>query len=118
MPDNMNVRDWAAVKSGEEPASPGEAMTEDEFPTIPPGMESITVEELLNMVDVIATMPPEQVEWLKEYLAQGLEWAEANNPPAFAKGAEACWDKAKRAADHAGAGDIYAFANWWFHEHC
>lgn len=41
----------------------------------------------------------------------------ANNPPAFVTN-EACWAKAKRAAAHAGAGDRWAFATWWYLQHC
>lgn len=37
------------------------------------------------------------------------------NPPAFAKGRKALWEKSKRAARKAKARDIFAFANWWFH---
>lgn len=31
------------------------------------------------------------------------------------KADEKKWQKAKRAARHAGADNTYAFSNWWFH---
>lgn len=51
-----------------------------------------------------------------------LKWRETydpdrdGNPPGFVTD-EGLWDKAKDAAEQAGADDVYAFANWWYHEH-
>lgn len=39
------------------------------------------------------------------------------NPPAFVEDQD-CWDRAVRAAEHAGATDRYAFANWWYQRYC
>jgi len=72
----------------------------------------ITAADLLEAPDV----PPAQKQWIRQYLVNGVEWADANNPPNFVDD-EALWNKAKRAASSAGADDTYAFANWWYHEH-
>lgn len=86
---------------------------DDEFPAIPPGAEAVTVEQLLADPD----LPPAVREWLETYAAQGEAFAVANNPPGFVTD-EGCWEKAKSAAAHAGASDMYAFATWWYQEHC
>lgn len=119
------LRAWAAAKSYEEivdalamlpgvtdPSSVARflKMTNPDVSGAPAG---ITVDELLENPDLL----PEQREWLESYREGGTEWAEANNPPGFVTN-EACWEKAKRAAEHAGSDDIYAFANWFYNEHC
>lgn len=108
------MKQWAAGKAGTELPEPPDMRPghQDGFPEIPPGMESITVDDLLNM-----DIPLEMRDWLLAYREGGPEWAEANNPPGFVDD-EACWEKAKRAADHAGSGDFYAFVNWWYHNYC
>lgn len=51
------------------------------------------------------------LEWRKTYDPE-----RDGNPPSFVDD-EALWEKAKHAAEESGADDIYAFANWWYHEH-
>lgn len=74
---------------------------------------AITVDSLLADKSL-----PEAVRvWLEAYKTNGQEWAKANNPPGFVTN-EGCWEKAKRAATASGASDFYAFAVWWYQEHC
>lgn len=101
----MNLRDWAAQQTGQPGAE------EEVSPPVPPGMEDITVDDLLADPD----LPDAMREWLTQYKIEGVEWAEENNPPGFVTD-EGCWAKAESAA--AEAADYYAFANWWYHEHC
>ena len=68
---------------------------------------SITVAELLRRDD----LPDAVREWLERVVSGEFE-----NPPQWV-GDEGCWEKAKRAAGHANADDMYAFATWWYIEH-
>lgn len=86
-------------------------VAEDE-PDVPPEALSLTLADLLAHDD----LPPEVREWI-EQAAADRDWARANNPPSFVTD-EACWSKAKRAAGHAGADDVYAFATWFYLENC
>lgn len=76
-------------------------------------MAGVTIADVLQMPD----LTPEQRQWLENYATRGEPWAILNNPPGFVTN-EGCWDKAKKAADHAGAMDRYAFATWWYKENC
>lgn len=105
-----DLKQWADQRMGK-PAPAAEPA--EEFPPVPPGVEDVTVDELLADPD----LPPEMRAWLERYRVEGIAFAEAENPPAFATNA-GCWDKAKRAAGHAGASDLYAFSNWFYHQHC
>jgi hypothetical protein len=79
---------------------------------LPPDAAKITIADLLARDD----LPPEVRAWL-EQAAEDRDWARANNPPGFVTD-EGCWEKAKRAAGHAGADDVYAFATWFYMENC
>lgn len=103
-----DLKAWADHEM-DRPVASAAAPPADAAPEQPP--LSITVDELLAFED----LSPEQRAWLEQYRANGPEWAAANNPPAFATD-EACWADAESAA--AEADDFYAFANWWYHEHC
>lgn len=85
---------------------------QEERPPVPDEILDLTLRDLLANYD----LPPEVREWV-EQAAEDVHWARANNPPGFVTD-EACWDKAKRAAGHAGASDVYAFATWWYMENC
>lgn len=102
--DQMGLGQWANRTLGVE--------EETEEAPVPPGAEAITVADLLARDD----LPPLVREWLELYAAQGEPFAMANNPPAWVAD-EACWEKAKRASDHAGASDPWAFAAWWYLDH-
>lgn len=94
-----DLSNWAAVKAGTAGAAGG-------------GFESITLADLLARDD----LPPGVRMWLQMAAENGPGWAKANNPPNWVAD-EGCWEKAKRAADHAEASDPYAFATWWYIDH-
>jgi hypothetical protein len=75
----------------------------------PRGVVDVTAQGLIDSGE----LPPIVTDWLQ---LEDNEKA-ANNPPGFVTN-EACWNKAKRAASHAGASDFWAFATWWYLEHC
>ena len=103
----MGLGQCASKTLGEDDA----AATEDA--EIPPGAEAITLEDLLARDD----LPPAVREWLEQVSARGPEWAVANNPPSWVAD-EACWEKAKRAAEHAtGDPTNYAFVTWFYIDH-
>jgi len=84
----------------------------------PPEAARITLDDLLARDD----LPPDVRAWLEQAAAARArdgthDWARAHNPPGFVHD-EGCWDKAKSAAGHAGADDVYAFATWWYQENC
>jgi len=101
------IGQWAAKTLGEEP--------DEEFDDadLPPGADAVTIADLLQRED----LPPAVREWLEMYAQHGPEWAVAHNPPSWVAD-EACWEKAKRAAEHA-TGDPanYAFVTWWYLDH-
>jgi hypothetical protein len=66
--------------------------------------------------DISALETPEQE---LERFAEEKKATETNGPgnPAAWVANEALWEKAKRAAQHAGASDKYAFTVWWYLQH-
>lgn len=78
----------------------------------PPEVRQITPQQLIDRPETSDAAR----EWLRLYAADP-NFAPANNPPGFITN-EGCWERAKRAADHAGASDPWAFATWWYQEHC
>lgn len=103
--EQMGLGQWADKTLG--------VVEEEEMMPIPPGAENITVADLLARDD----LPPDVREWLEMYAAQGEAFAMANNPPQWVTD-EGCWERAKRAAEHASASDFYAFSSWWYLEYC
>jgi hypothetical protein len=72
--------------------------------------KSITTEEILRDPD----FPEAAKAWLR---AARKDPRNIHNPPNFVTN-EGCWEKAKRAAAHADADDVYAFATYWYQQNC
>lgn len=72
---------------------------------------NITIDDVL----LDPNLPADVRAWLEQ--ARDPQWAKDHNPPGFVT-SEACWERAKRAAQAAGASDMYAFATWWYQKNC